>query len=885
MLKHKCKAFGIILSIGLIVAQTLFPALTFAAPMSEAQQLLLESGSLYHNLNCSDNSGSSGGTGTSVLDGVSLPVTHGGTGSESQYNDMPSDVGDGGKYGLFTSVANGKSGDWKKYWVNMRWEYVSANWSATNKFEDSNGKKGDLAIQSWLDAQPRFMVITNPENGKSVRAIVGDYGPGPSAGSVERGGSKTPGSGPSYWTNSDYWFDSDITLRHPEYSGRVSGLSESAINALKGGDSNYIQWEYGGPDNGGRGVDLQYAWSSDQESAPGPTSERASDNTVGGTPIDSVKGNQITWIGDSISNGARPVIEKEFSGVSIADYEALVKNKGQQVQGSKLVSKDNDKDAGGSSGLTIAKKLSREGKLRDVVVFALGTNGGVTEKDVEKLIEITGTDRRIVMMTLKGANEDSNELIRSLPAKYSNIYIADWNSIADDAWLAADSQKIHPNAAGQKAFAEMFYNAIGSASSSFAAAVDICTCPAPGAGGGGGKTVFLSPGHGATIKKEYAASGEVKGLYGGLSLSEEEAGDVLDVANMVKTNLVNYGYNVVMAWETIGSAPNNWQRGNMAEAANADIGVSIHTTYGASSWHIAGQKVGNTRTNTGNGEVFTFKNAETAALSQGYSEIFKNARGNEKKNPIVNHDYPGSFGSERDLGTTGNIAIEALAAPNVPWVYNEIERDNGKWHIEDTTKEVYATGITNGITQSLSGVSAANNPWCEPAGEGDVVEAAAGVIDLANQYGSTYCMNTPGGRGYPCPSGHNTENYINKFMDGELTTGRYWTVDCTGFVATVMYKAFGFWDHRPSANLINGGGNYQEVDDSEVQPGDVFVHRGHAGIVIEVEDGKITKTAETGGMEGMSGNNDNVGYKSGDRTSGQIGENGNKYLRWTGGSK
>jgi hypothetical protein len=111
-----------------------------------------------------------------------------------------------------------------------------------------------------------------------------------------------------------------------------------------------------------------------------------------------------------------------------------------------------------------------------------------------------------------------------------------------------------------------------------------------------------------------------------------------------------------------------------------------------------------------------------------------------------------------------------------------------------------------------------------------------------------------------------------------------------------MYSAFGvketFWTGSIASNS-----NYKEVPKSNIQPGDIFNHndssgcKAHGGIIIEVNDGTITKIAQTGRAsyitEGFSGNNNNIGY-----TADPNGVNGNlncannapdvKYYRYKG---
>ncbi len=128
-----------------------------------------------------------------------------------------------------------------------------------------------------------------------------------------------------------------------------------------------------------------------------------------------------------------------------------------------------------------------------------------------------------------------------------------------------------------------------------------------------------------------------------------------------------------------------------------------------------------------------------------------------------------------------------------------------------------------------------------------VLAAVEEIIELANKQGSTY---TWGG-------GHFTSaSQYDALLKGSIN------VDCTGFASLVMYKAFGE-ELSFSSSSIADHPSYEEIDKKDAQPGDIFAYnspRGHGGIIIEVEDGQVTKIAETGGGEGRSGANNNIGY-------------------------
>ena len=176
---------------------------------------------------------------------------------------------------------------------------------------------------------------------------------------------------------------------------------------------------------------------------------------------------------------------------------------------------------------------------------------------------------------------------------------------------------------------------------------------------------------------------------------------------------------------------------------------------------------------------------------------------------------------------------------------------------------------------------------CDPCpdpegGNGDVLSAVQFIIDLANKNGSTY--NSPGYRSLET---------FDQILSGELPVN----VDCTGFASLVYRKTYG--DEFTANDIfatcgIIGGANpsYVEVPRSEVSPGDIFAYdpgllcgqNGHGGIVVEASNGVVTKIAETGGSEGRSGSNNNLGYSSGESSYSISRMNGpdGHFFRWKG---
>ncbi len=162
-----------------------------------------------------------------------------------------------------------------------------------------------------------------------------------------------------------------------------------------------------------------------------------------GTSGGAENGHNLTIIGDSITFFSNASIRSQFSDLDSSDINA---KSGRQWH----------------EGVKVAKEI----KLHDTVIFALGTNSeDLTEKKVSEAISTIGAQRRIVLVTNYDMNnphrfDSNNEIFRNFAKKHSNIYLADWKTaISEKGWdYMADG--FHPNAKGQKLFAETLYKAV-----------------------------------------------------------------------------------------------------------------------------------------------------------------------------------------------------------------------------------------------------------------------------------------------------------------------------------------------------------------------------------------------------------------------------------------
>jgi lysophospholipase L1-like esterase len=149
----------------------------------------------------------------------------------------------------------------------------------------------------------------------------------------------------------------------------------------------------------------------------------------------------VTFIGDSVGAGVAPYLRKYFPNIHI-DAKAS-----RQFHAS----------------ISIIEQLLRENKLSPTVVIGLGTNGTVKESDVRKVIELLGSDRKLVFVNCRVPRswcEGDNKTFTKVAAEYANVIIADWYSASADYDEYFYKDGFHPNNKGCTVLSQVIANAV-----------------------------------------------------------------------------------------------------------------------------------------------------------------------------------------------------------------------------------------------------------------------------------------------------------------------------------------------------------------------------------------------------------------------------------------
>lgn len=142
----------------------------------------------------------------------------------------------------------------------------------------------------------------------------------------------------------------------------------------------------------------------------------------------------ILMIGDSVSLRAVPYFEERFP----------------------LGHLDAEKNRRLLQGLEVYKQYEADGQVGDTVIFALGTNGQLTEEELRRVVEEVGPDKQIYFVTVRNSDDEqtakNNTALNQIRDEYSNVHLIDWNSLSaqhgdyfdgDGTHLTADAARIY----------------------------------------------------------------------------------------------------------------------------------------------------------------------------------------------------------------------------------------------------------------------------------------------------------------------------------------------------------------------------------------------------------------------------------------------------------
>jgi hypothetical protein len=229
--------------------------------------------------------------------------------------------------------------------------------------------------------------------------------------------------------------------RHAAKSGRRSTLIILAVvlvAAAAGVAGGVVIYRHGSPH--GHSSSLLVSGRARPTSLPtttAPTTTTTTTTTLP-PPAPGFVAGHITAVGDSVMLDYQTPLQTDVPGI---DVEASVSRQWY-------------------TGLSILQQLKAAGQLGAEVVVALSTNGPISSADFDQMMGVLQGASRVVFVNVhvdKPWQDPNNQVLAAGAARYPNVVIADWATMAaqNPSWFGSDGTHLAIDGAGTTELASL----------------------------------------------------------------------------------------------------------------------------------------------------------------------------------------------------------------------------------------------------------------------------------------------------------------------------------------------------------------------------------------------------------------------------------------------
>jgi hypothetical protein len=227
--------------------------------------------------------------------------------------------------------------------------------------------------------------------------------------------------------------------RHAAKSGRRSTLIILAVvlvAAAAGVAGGVVIYRHGRPH--GPSSSLLVSGRPRATSLPTTTAPTTTTTTTLPPPAPGFVAGHITAVGDSVMLDYQAPLQTDVPGI---DVEASVSRQWY-------------------TGVSILQQLKTAGQLGAEVVVALSTNGPISDADFDQMMGVLQGASRVVFVNVhvdKPWQDPNNQVLAAGAARYPNVVIADWATVAaqNPSWFGSDGTHLAIDGAGTTELASL----------------------------------------------------------------------------------------------------------------------------------------------------------------------------------------------------------------------------------------------------------------------------------------------------------------------------------------------------------------------------------------------------------------------------------------------
>ncbi len=175
--------------------------------------------------------------------------------------------------------------------------------------------------------------------------------------------------------------------------------------------------------------------------APGGNPGQGGGPGPGGAPSPALTGDRITAVGDSVMLAATGTLEGQIPGIAV--YAKV----GRQL----------------SAAPAILRELQGAGRLRDVVLIGLGTNGDFSQATIERILRIAGPSRTVAFINVhvpKPWQDPVNAGLATAVRTHPHTLLIDWNAAISPHPEQLWTDRTHPRPSGTLTYARAIAEAL-----------------------------------------------------------------------------------------------------------------------------------------------------------------------------------------------------------------------------------------------------------------------------------------------------------------------------------------------------------------------------------------------------------------------------------------